>query len=110
MTTVKLKEAEVLRPPALRHYNKEQTPSQGHLPCGHRYFAVDVSVFAAHLLRSPLIVKSGIELWARTSAGFRHTAPVASLGSLAPNCFCFHRHHSDAAKFLLAIVSLPLLC
>jgi hypothetical protein len=37
------------------HCNKEQTPSQSRLvgSCGHRYFTVDLSVFGAHLPRSP---------------------------------------------------------
>ena len=67
------------------HLNKEQTPLAilRYQPTVSRWF---FRCFGAHLLRSPQIVKSGLNHSARFLATCGHSPPVENLGSPAPSC------------------------
>jgi hypothetical protein len=70
-------------PPGPCHFNKEQTPP-GICSIPARGFTAAVSVFGAHLLRSPWIVKSGADTLAPILAPDRPSPSVENLGSPAP--------------------------
>ena len=72
-------------PPGPRHFNKEQTPLAilRYQPTVSRWC---FRCFGAHLLRSPQIVKSGLNHSARFLATCGHSPPVENLGSPAPSC------------------------